>query len=284
VCVSVIIPTYNRQEELIRAVDSVLNQTYQQTEIIVVDDGSSVKAGEILKKIDALNLKIIYQENKGPAAARNRGVEESSSEWLAFLDSDDFWRREKLMKQVEFHRENPGIVISQTDEEWIRKGNRVNPKKYHLKQDGDIFDISLKRCMISPSAVMVNRNLFEEIGGFDENLTVCEDYDLWLRITARKNVGFIQEKLVVKTGGHADQLSKKFWGMDRFRIQALEKILSTDLEDSKREKAFKTLLLKLKILAEGCKKRGKYEDAKMYLNKLKSYEAHRAVSREKTES
>ena len=267
--VSVVIPTYNRREELIRAVESVLNQGHHQTEIIVVDDGSSMKVEEILKKFDRENLKIIYQANKGPAAARNRGVEESKSEWLAFLDSDDFWLRDKLAKQVEFHREHSGILISQTDEEWVRNGIKVNPKKYHLKQGGDIFAISLERCMISPSAVMIQRRLFEKMGGFDETFPVCEDYDLWLRITSQHKVGFIKEKLVVKTGGHADQLSRKYWGMDRFRIKALEKILESDMIQTKREAAQKILELKLKVLIEGCLKRGKEKEAREYVNKLK---------------
>ncbi len=271
--VSVVIPTYNRREELIRAVESALNQTCQKTEVIVVDDGSDAKAGEILKDLNAVNLRIIYQENKGPAAARNRGVEESKSEWLVFLDSDDFWLPDKLTKQVDFHRNNQNILISQTDEEWIRNGIKVNPKKYHLKQGGDIFAISLERCMISPSAVMIHRRLFEEIGGFDETFPVCEDYDLWLRITARYKVGFIKEKLVVKTGGHADQLSKKYWGMDRFRIKALEKILESDMTQTKKEAVQKILELKLKVLIEGCQKRGKQKEAREYVDKLKGYEA-----------
>lgn len=270
--VSIIIPTFNRREELIRAVESALNQTYRKTEVIVVDDGSDEKAGEILKDLNAVNLKIIYQTNKGPAAARNGGVEESKSEWLAFLDSDDFWLPDKLTKQVDFHRNNQNILISQTDEEWIRNGIKVNPKKYHLKQGGDIFAISLERCMISPSAVMIHRRLFEEMGGFDETLPVCEDYDLWLRITARYKVGFIKETLVVKTGGHADQLSRKYWGMDRFRIKALENILESDMTQIKKDATKKILELKLNVLIEGCQKRGKQKEAREYIEKLKGYE------------
>ena len=141
-----------------------------------------------------------------------------------------------------------------------------------MKQGGDIFGISLERCMISPSAVMIHRALFEEMGGFDETLPVCEDYDLWLRITARHKVGLIKEKLVVKNGGHSDQLSRKYWGMDRFRIQALEKILETELTICRREEVLKTLTFKLKVLADGCQKRGKEKEAKEYFDKLKGYE------------
>ncbi len=254
--ISVIIPVYNRAELVKKAVESVLAQTYPCHEIIVVDDGST---DEI--KIELTSqpcIKILRQENKGVSAARNLGIKNASGDWLAFLDSDDYWLPNKLEEQIKFHRQNPDILISQTDEIWIRNGTRINPNKDNIKVGGDIFEQSLERCMISPSAVMLRKDILDLVGMFDERLPACEDYDLWLRITGRHKVGLIPDKLVIKTGGHPDQLSKKYEAMDRFRVQSLEKLLAGDsLNNFQREAAETILNKKMKILMEGAKKRGK---------------------------
>ncbi|TET52902.1 MAG: glycosyltransferase [Actinobacteria bacterium] len=270
--VSVIIPVYNRASMIRRAVTSVLKQTFDAAEVIVIDDGSEDDPSSTLSDINDDRLKVIKQKNKGVSAARNLGIEKSKSKWLAFLDSDDFWLPSKLEKQVLFHISNPRILISQTDEIWKRNGSIVNPKKYHQKQQGEIFEISLARCMISPSAVVLHRSLLKEVGQFDPNLEACEDYDLWLRICANHPVGLVSEKLVVKTGGHEDQLSQKHWGMDRFRVYALEKLLQQDSLDYGKQKAVvETLMEKLEILKNGAQKRGKKADAKHYDNLFNKY-------------
>ncbi|KKM67000.1 hypothetical protein LCGC14_1475530 [marine sediment metagenome] len=256
--VSIIIPVYNRAQKLKKAVDSVLAQTYESFELIVIDDGSDDDPAKNLSGIDDKRLRIFRQPNKGVSAARNRGIKESTNEWLAFLDSDDTWLETKLEEQVAFHKENPRLLISQTDEVWIKNGVRINPNKLNVKQAGDIFQSSLSRCMISPSAVILHRSLFDEVGLFDESLVVCEDYDLWLRITCRHSVGLIKDKLVIKTGGHPDQLSKKYWGMDRFRVKAIEKLIENNELTVEQEKAAaKVLVKKLDILKNGAKKRNK---------------------------
>ncbi len=254
--VSIIIPVYNRAQKLKKAVESVLAQTYELFELIVIDDGSDDDPAKNLSGIDDKRLRIFRQPNKGVSAARNRGIKESTNEWLAFLDSDDTWLETKLEEQVAFHKENPRLLISQTDEVWIKNGVRINPNKLNVKQAGDIFQSSLSRCMISPSAVILHRSLFDEVGLFDESLVVCEDYDLWLRITCRHSVGLIKDKLVIKTGGHPDQLSKKYWGMDRFRVKAIEKLIENNELTVEQEKAAsKMLVKKSEILKNGAKKR-----------------------------
>ena len=128
--------------------------------------------------------------------------------------------------------------------------------KKHAKYGGAIFHHCLPRCVISPSSVLIHDSVFKRIGGFDETLPVCEDYDLWLRISSRYEVLFIPEQLLVKYGGHEDQLSKKYWGMDRFRIRALTKMLdSGGLSSVHRAAVLMTLLEKLAILLEGARKR-----------------------------
>jgi GT2 family glycosyltransferase len=135
----------------------------------------------------------------------------------------------------------------------------------HAKSGGHIFQRCLPLCVISPSAAMIHRSLLDEVGLFDETLPACEDYDLWLRICARHPVAFVPEPQIVKYGGHADQLSRRHWGMDRFRIQALEKILQCgDLSLEDRSAAILTLTQKAEILANGAEKREKLEDAQKY--------------------
>src|SRR5215510_5701311 len=223
--VSVIIPTYNRCEMVREAIASVLAQTFQDFELIVVDDGSNDGTRELVREFSS--VRYTFQENRGVSAARNRGATLSRGRLLAFLDSDDFWQPRKLEMQAAFFTAHPEARICQTEELWLRNGVRVNPHQKHRKPSGDIFTRSLQLCLVSPSAVMMRRELFAQSGGFDESLPACEDYDLWLRIAAREPVYLIEEPLVVKRGGHADQLSHKFWGMDRFRVAALRKLLDS---------------------------------------------------------
>jgi GT2 family glycosyltransferase len=127
-----------------------------------------------------------------------------------------------------------------------------------------IFKPSLKLCLVSPSAVMIRRHLFDRVGGFDETLPACEDYDLWLRISCRFPIYLIDTPLIVKRGGHDDQLSKGA-GLDKFLIKAIEKIIKSGLlsEDQYRA-AVKTLKKKCDIYAAGCRKRGRTDEANYY--------------------
>ncbi len=216
--VSVVIPTFNRAQKVVRAISSVLSQTFTDVEIIVVDDGSTDGTKKEVEQFDDFVTYVAHSSNLGVSAARNTGIKVSGAPLVAFLDSDDHWLPEKLAAQVGFFDEHPEAVACQTEELWIRNGRRVNPMKKHLKPSGDIFEPSLKLCLVSPSAVMLKRSLLDEVGFFDEDLPVCEDYDLWLRISCRYPIHLIKEALVVKEGGHPDQLSVRHKGMDRFRI------------------------------------------------------------------
>lgn len=257
---SVIIPAYNRYQLLKRAIDSVLNQTFEDFELIVVDDGSTDETPGVAIEYEG-RITYIRQDNGGVSNARNRGIHLARSPYIAFLDSDDVWFPEKLNEQCSYIDCHPDVLIHQTDELWIRNGRRVNPMKKHMKREGAIFLESLDRCMISPSSVVMRRDLFERFGLFDENLPVCEDYDLWLRIAAEEKVGLIEKKLITKYGGHRDQLSRRFWGMDRFRIYAIIKLLrdqSGAMKPEYVERARKTALMKSRILYEGAMKRKRF--------------------------
>lgn len=261
--VSVVIPTYNRWPMIREAVESVLAQSFRDFELIVVDDGSSDGTAA---KLEALgrDVRIIVQSRRGVSAARNEGAREARGRYLAFLDSDDLWLPEKLAVQYAFMGAHPEIQICQTEEVWIRYGVRVNPKAKHRKPSGDIFRPSLELCLVSPSAVMMTKEFAAETGGFDETFLVCEDYDLWLRIAADHRVPLIPAPLVVKRGGHVDQLSRSMWGMDRYRVAALQKLLRSGIAGEKRQWVIEALRRKVAVLAGGAKKRGRSQEGVAY--------------------
>ena len=259
--ISAIIPTFNRAHLLPRAVDSILSQTLPPHSVIIVDDGSTDGTEKLIKK-NYPEIKYLKQDNLGVSAARNAGITATSCEWLAFLDSDDEWLPEKLARQMEVLNLAPAMKICHSDEIWIRNGKRVNPLKKHSKSGGWMFKKALPICCISPSSAMIHRSVFDNVGLFEESLPACEDYDLWLRVTSSYPVLYISEKLVVKHGGHQDQLSGKYWGMDRFRIQALEKIiLSGNLSNENLNDAKQMLQEKTKIFSNGARKRGRTAEA-----------------------
>ncbi|MCU0592459.1 MAG: glycosyltransferase [Desulfobacterales bacterium] len=261
--VSVIIPTYNRAGCLREAVDSVLAQEFRGFELIVVDDGSRDETPQLLQPYGD-SIRVLRQENRGVSAARNAGIAGSRGELIAFLDSDDLWLPGKLARQVEFFRQNPESLICQTEELWVKNGSRVNPGRRHQKRGGMIFEPSLELCLVSPSAVMLRRELFDRVGLFNERLPACEDYDLWLRVSCRYPVGLIETPLIVKRGGHADQLSR-VPGLDRYRIESIAKLIADGcLSAAQRMAATAVLKRKCRIYADGCRKRERRAEAERY--------------------
>ncbi|MCB0379535.1 MAG: glycosyltransferase family 2 protein [Bdellovibrionales bacterium] len=254
--VSVIIPTYNRGEWTLRAVDSVLGQTFQDFEIWLVDDGSDERHRNILRPL-ADHSQIHYQEtkNRGVSAARNLAITQSQSPLIALLDSDDVWVEDKLQRQVEFLENHPQIPLVHGEEIWWRNGKRVNPMKKHQKSGGDVFADSLKLCCISPSATLMRRELLDEVGLFREDFPACEDYDLWLRITQKYLVGFLQDPVVHKYGGHEDQLSRKYKAMDYWRVIAMNDLYhKAHLQAEQKDLLLKELKQKTSILLQGYRK------------------------------
>jgi glycosyltransferase involved in cell wall biosynthesis len=270
--VSVVIPTYNRAHVLERAIRSVLEQSCSDLELIVVDDGSTDNTAELLTKYQD-RLTVLVQDNHGVSAARNAGIERSRGALIAFLDSDDEWLPEKIAKQVARYSADCPMFICHTEEIWQRNGEIVTQKSIHRKQGGWFFERALQRCLISPSSVMLSRDLLDAVGWFDEELPAAEDYDLWLRITAFHDVDFVSEPLVIKHGGGNDQLSVVTPAIDRYRIRAIQKILEVpELRDHDRECAVRELVRKCGIVAIGCEKRGKNQEAETYRELARSYE------------
>jgi glycosyltransferase involved in cell wall biosynthesis len=262
--ITVIIPTYNRYNVLKRSLNSVYLQTHLPDEVIVVDDGSSDDTAKI--QDDFPQIKYFYQKNSGVSCARNFGISKARYEWIAFLDSDDEWHQNKLQEQVFFHKQNPKILMSYTDEIWVRDGVTIKIPKKFQKIGKDVFLENLEYCNIAPSSVLMHKNLLDNVGMFDENLEVCEDYDLWLRILLKYKVGLIKQQLIVKYGGDKDQLSTKFWGMDRFRVVSLEKLLQ--IETDRKEILRDILVQKYELLLKGALKHGRICDIEYYQKKL----------------
>lgn len=262
--ISAIVPTHDRRHAVLRAVCSVQSQTHPVHEIIVVDDGSSDATAQAVRDTFP-GVTIVTQEQRGVSAARNRGIVDARGNWIAFLDSDDEWLPHKVERQLDALADAPEVRLCHADEIWVRNGRRVNPKHKHAKSGGWIFRRCLPLCCISPSAALVRRDVFDTVGLFDETLPVCEDYDLWLRICSREPVAFVDEPLIVKCGGHPDQLSRRFWGMDRFRIRALERILRSEhLNGDDRAAALEMLMHKVEIYMKGARKRGKEQEIRKY--------------------
>lgn len=253
--ISVIIPTYNRAGRIGEAIESVIAQTGRDWELIVIDDGSTDDTEEVVRSFGDDRIRYVRQENRGVSASRNVGIEKAKGELIAFLDSDDRWEPRKLEVQKEFFDSNPAVHVCQTEEIWIRNGVRVNPMKKHAKPSGWIFARCLDLCLVSPSAVMLRRSVFDRIGAFDESLPACEDYDLWLRAALHYEIVTLPQALTVKVGGHDDQLSRG-WGLDRWRIASLTKLLDNPaLPDVYRPLVEKQLVRRTNIFEDGARKR-----------------------------
>lgn len=237
----------------------------------MIDDGSNKPVSDSLRN-SFPSVQFLRQENKGVASARNLGIKQSTCDWIALLDSDDEWEPTKLEKQMAFLEKLPELQAIHTGERWIRNGNEVTPPAYLDKSSDLLWERSLRHCLICPSSVLIHSSVFETVGLFDEKLSVCEDYDFWLRLLLEQEIGLVDEKLVIKHGGHSDQLSTTIWGMDRFRIMALQKILSNPLlSNDCRIKAIEVIQEKCGILAQGAEKRGKFDDAQKYKNLSDQY-------------
>lgn len=274
--VSVIIPTFNRAAWVGEAIASVCAQTYTPQEVIVVDDGSQDATAEVVHTFGSA-MTYLPRPHAGVSAARNAGVAQSHGEFVAFLDSDDLWLPGKVAAQIALFQQYPDTQVCYTDEVWIRHGVRVNQKRIHHKHSGWMFEQSLPRCVISPSSVMIRRGFWEQHGGFDETLPACEDYDLWLRFTRVTPIALLPERLIIKRGGHADQLSRSVPILDQYRILALEKLLTASLTASQRQAVLTHLVEKCTIVAQGAGKRQQDARAALYRAKAQQYQEQQAA-------
>lgn len=243
--VDVIIPTFNRADVMVKAIESVLSQTYKNFILHIVDDGSTDNTQRVLEQYKSHpQVKVYFQKNAGVSSARNLAAKTAEGQWISFLDSDDEWMPHKLETQIKYLAQNPECQFLHSEELWIRNGVRVNPKVKHLKSNDNIFIRSLDFCIISPSTVILTRELFLTHQGFDEEFVVCEDYDLWLKILLKEEIGFISTPLIEKHGGHSDQLSTKFVAMDYWRIKSLVNLYQDKAATVDQKNAIKDVIIK----------------------------------------
>ena len=295
--ISVIVPTYNRAVLFREALDSVFAQDFTDYEVLVVDDGSTDGTAEMISQyLDPTcsgvpELRYIQTVHTGmPGKVRNTGAAEARGRYLAFLDSDDLWRPEKLTRQIRYMEQRPAAEtlsgpgpayrISHTREIWFRNGREVSQKGQKHLREGYIFRDALKKCIIGPSTVLMERELFDESGGFREDLEIAEDYEFWLRVTCRNPVGYIDEPFTVKRAGSWEQLSEKYGHIEYFRIKGLEGLVEREYFENLREPetgvclqdlARQELVRKCRIYAAGCRKRGRSEEATRFEMEAKEY-------------
>ncbi|HKQ50073.1 MAG TPA: glycosyltransferase [Phycisphaerae bacterium] len=215
--VSIIIPTYNRPELLREALDSVAAQTFRDYEVIVVDDGSTPPIADAVED-HPVRPKIIRQNRQGPGAARNRGIAEAKAEIVAFLDSDDLWMPTKLERFVGALRDNPAVSIFYGPMTPIDASRQEVSGRTKPRHSGRITEALFNSCFVDVPTVVCRKNVLKRAGGFDATLPVCEDYDLWLRVSLTEPFGLIEEPLA-KRRLHDDRLSKSTMGRN-FAIRA----------------------------------------------------------------
>ncbi len=270
--VDVIIPTYNRTQLTYEAVESVLQQTYNNLNIIVIEDGSH-KFRSIARKMLLNDNRIRYValfKNRGVSYSRNLGVSLGNGEFIAFLDSDDLWHREKITEQLNFFDKNQEIHWVHCDETWNKKGRLIKQKKEHRKVAGIFTTRSFKRCLISPSSVVFRRSFWEQKKAcFLNHFRIAEDYELWLRLNFENPIGFIQKPLVIKRAGRWPQLSQTA-EIDRYRVLALHRfyqMYSKEPSFSKVADEWRTEIFhKIKILKKGAIKYNSKTRYKQYQN------------------
>ena len=273
--VSVIIPVYNRFELAKEAVFSVLEQTYRDLEVIIVDDDSIDMTPELAIYFgDDTRVRYLRIDHSGmPGLVRNRGVDIARGKYIAFLDSDDLWTAGKIENQLNYLKENPDCRIVHTRETWIRNRKTVSQSGFNHKKLGDIFPDALEKCIIGPSTVLMEKSLYSELGGFDEDLEIAEDYELWLRLCNSNSVGYIDEPLITKRAGHGDQLSEKYGQIEIFRIRGLQKLVEQNcFSEGNQRLAEQELARKCRIYAAGCRKRNKKEEAELHESIAARYE------------
>lgn len=275
--ISVIIPTYNRAAFLREAIASVLAQdilrrpdSQPEVEVLVIDDGSADATREVALSFGEI-VRYHRLPHRGVSVARNVGLRLAQGDYIAFLDSDDLWHREKLAVQMSFLNAFPEAMLCCTEEIWMRNGLRLNPQRKHQKFSGWIFDKVLPLCLLSLSSCLFRRRVFEEVGNFDESFPVCEDYEFGIRLAWRYPIHLIRRPLVIKRGGHPDQLSRQYWGMDRFRVKALEKALTLPLEPWQRRLVEAEIVKKCRILVKGFERRKNWVEAEKYRAKIEQH-------------
>ncbi|AFY99669.1 glycosyltransferase family 2 protein [Calothrix sp. PCC 6303] len=224
--VSVVVPAYNAMKYLPETLDSILQQTFSDFEVLIINDGSSDHIVEWFQEIQDSRVKLISQQNMGLSSARNTGIRYSQGEYIAFLDSDDTWEKTKLEKQVNYLEKNPSVDLIHTWMELMDEVGISTGRILKSSAEGNIWEKLIQRNVIACLTVMVRRHCFEVVGGFDETLRSLEDWDMWIRIAKNYKFAVIPEALAYYRQ-IPTSMSKNFQVMaDSFNI-VIEKTFDT---------------------------------------------------------
>jgi len=296
--VSVIVPTFNAGESLIETIRSALDQSFRDMEILVIDDGSSDdSAVEVLRRLGPdperaetlwrqrtasstgacgfgfwtrdLALQYVYQSNRGMGTARNRGLQLSQGEYIAFLEPEYIWDKDHLQHQIDFFNERTDAWISHGRVVPFMRSVPRNGKKKPRGATAMEFTEVVAGTGVCASAIVIRRRCLESHGYFDENLPSCEDYDLWIRIAAHMPIYQIPEAIVHQKRSP----SIPSWSLDRYRVYALEKAFqSGHLNSEQRHRVAEEVVERCDILVDGYRKRNNTERANFYDRKKKKFE------------
>jgi len=268
--VTVILPTYNRAQSITRSIRSVLSQTYQDFEFIIIDDGSIDNTEKIVRKFQEKDKRIRYirhNKNKGSATARNTGIKAAKREYIAFQDSDDEWLPEKLEKQMKVFKNVPpkvGVVYTGF---WKIDGDKRKyiPSSRVKQKEGDIHKKLLNGNFVDTPTVLIKKECFEKVGIFDEHLCALEDWELWIRVSKHYHFKFIDEPLLIShyTSNSVNiNLNSLIW--------ASKLILEEHFEEFKRER--KALIQQIHRIGSLLCQNGKMVQGRNYLSQaLRSY-------------
>ena len=255
--ISVIIPSYNSGKFLNEAIESVVNQTYKNLEIIIVNDGSIDDTEKIAKEWQEKDKRVRYlkyQSNRGLPAARNTGIKNSQGDYLAFLDADDIWLPSKLETQLEKIKETKSDLIFSNWYIWSAKSNHKSlaiTKKIFLGSlnQSRLLCLFIRRNLGNPSTALLKKEKLFEVGFFDEELFSSEDYDLWLRFILKGGkISFINQPLIYYRK-HSEQMTTNDYKMRLSRLMVFKKVLHRKLIVLARC----PILIKKIILLEGYK-------------------------------
>ncbi|AKG21004.1 glycosyltransferase family 2 protein [Calothrix sp. 336/3] len=207
--VSVVIPAYNAMAHLPETLESILRQTFTDFEVLIINDGSSDQIIPWTKKITDSRVKLISQANQGVSVARNTGINYAQGDYVAFIDADDLWEATKLEQQVQYMETHPEVGLCHTWLFLINEQSQPTGRVLGTEITGNIWQQLLEKNVIACSSTFVRRNCFRDVGSFDRNLRVAEDWDMWLRIAAKYPIGVIKEPLV-SYRLHPQNKSKKY--------------------------------------------------------------------------
>ncbi|MHC4139756.1 MAG: glycosyltransferase family 2 protein [Planctomycetota bacterium] len=268
--VSVIIHTYNNEKFIAETVESVLNQTYKDYEIIVVDDGSVDGTRDALLPY-MQEIRYHYKENGGIASAKNAGMALSKTEFIAFLDHDDLWVPDKLKLQIEYFNKNPQVGLVYAKYTTFRDGKelRTKPEKGY---SGWVFKELLSKSFIQTSTVIVKKECLDAVGPYDESLSLGDEYDMFLRISKKFQCGFV-DKGLTRYRIHDTNASNNDFLFDKENLGVYKKIYSnfTDLDGIEKKILKKRIARYSMKVAKELYRQGQLEESKKYQQEAQDY-------------